>query len=603
MQVPEMTTDIALLLAVLAVTVLLLVTEALRIDVVALAVMIALPLLGLIPADQAFVGFSSGAVVSIMAVVVLGRGLDRTGVTQRIAMPIVRIGRGGPRRTRGALMTAVGGLSAIMQNVGAAALFLPVALRVAREGHGSRSTLLMPMGFAAILGGTLTMVGSSPLILLNDLVASQGAERFGLLAVTPIGLALLLTGIGLFSLLGDRVLPHARRDRSEDRTVSQEAVVESWHLSENIERVMTPEDSPLVGRTRRDVQLVARYGIHILAMRELGGVRHAPGTDTRFSAGQRLAVLGRREDIQRFADDYGVKVRSRLGRFAEALGVDRAGYAEVLVAPRARIIGESVSQVDLRESYRVEPLALLSAGVTHTSDLSGHILQPGDTLVVHGPWKRIRAMDADRNFVLATPLAAQDIDETKGTLAVLCMVLALAMTLGGISLPLSLLSGALAMVLTRVLSIDEVYRAINWRTVFLLAGLIPLGMATVRTGTAGWMTGNMMVVLSDASPWVILFAVAALTSVMTLFMSNVAATVILVPLVMDLGMRTGIDARALALLVGVCAQNSFLLPTHQVNALLQGPGGYRNADYLVAGGILTLLFLPVAVGGIWLLWL
>ncbi len=598
-----MTPDIARLLAVLAVTVLLLVTEALRIDVVALCVMIALPLLGLIPADEAFVGLSSGAVISIMAVIVLGHGLDRTGVTQRIAHPIVRAAKGGPRRTRGALMTTVGAVSAVMQNVGAAALFLPVALRVAREGSTPPSRLLMPMGFAAILGGTLSMVGSSPLIILNDLVAAQGQERFGLLSVTPIGLALLVTGIALFSLLGDRILPHAKRGQEPDDGAPQREVVKSWHLAENIERVLIPESSPLVGQTRREAALVARYGIHVLAMRELGGLRHVPTSDTRFAAGQRLAVLGAHEDILRFADDCGVRVRSRLGSFAEALGIDRAGYAELLVAPRASAIGRTVRDVDLRATFRVEPLVLLTNGDTHTSDFGEHVLKPGDTVVVHGRWRHIRAMGNERDFVLATPLAAEDIDEGKGTLAALCILLTLVLSLTSTTLPLSLLAGALAMVLTRVLTIDEVYRCISWRTVFLLAGLIPLGLATVETGAAGWMAGNMMLVLAGASPIVILFAIAALTSLMTLFMSNVAATVILVPLAMDLGGRTGLDPRALALLVGVCAQNSFMLPTHQVNALLQGPGGYRNRDYLVSGGILTLVFLPVAVAGIALLWL
>jgi len=596
--IEAMTPEIALVLGVLGVTVLLFVTEALRIDIVALLVMVALPWLGLIPAEDAFTGLSSGAVVSIMAILVMGFGLERTGVTSHLAAPIVRLGGDRPRRTLAACMLMVGVMSAFMQNVGAAALFLPVGLRVARINGLPPSRVLMPIGFAAILGGTLSMVGSSPLILLGDLLSEKGLEQLPLFAVTPIGVVLLLVGVALFAILGPSILP----DRSAVKSVydAQRALVRSWAIIDNIEELMIPRRSTLVGVTRHDASLILRYGVHVLAVRQLGRTSYAPKATHVFESGQRISLLGRPEDIERLVNDHKLRRRAR-PQIAEMWAEDRAGYAELLISPRASIVGKALRDVHVRARLGIEPLALLSGG-EEVREFADVPLKPGDVLVVHGLWKNIRAVQEDDDFVLLSHAPAP-IETGKALRAAACFLAAVSMTLAGVPLPLAFLSGAVAMILTRVVAIDEAYRAVSWPTVFLLAGLIPLGVAMQRTGAAAYVAQQMMGVLDGSHPLAILFTVGALTTVFTLFMSNVAATVVLVPLAMDLGLAAGLDPRAMALLVGVCAQNSFVLPTHQVNALLMTPGGYRNVDYLKTGGLMTLVFLPLAVLGIWLLWL
>ena len=601
-----MTPSMVLALAVLVVTIVLFVTEWLRVDVVALIVMVSLAWLGLVSPKEALSGLASNAVVSIIGVMILGHGVDRTGVMNRAVQPLLRVAGQSERRLLGLVSLAVGLISAFMQNIGAAALFLPAVLRIAKRMKLSPARLLMPMGFAAILGGTLTMVASGPLIILNDLLRRGGAEPFSLFAVTPIGLVLLLAGILYFLVLAPVVLPRtgiATSDDSSgtegpDEAAEQRALIETWGLPQTTFRVRVPAQAALVGKTVEEAELWRRYGCNLLAVQDDGEVHYAPWRCTRLAAGQELALLGREEDVGRFVADHGLEHCAEPGSLlAELQSTALGGFAEVIVRPRAPWAGRSLREIALRKQFGVEPVLLLvGAGQQRQRDFSDRPLQPGDTLVVHGYWNKIRALGQDPSFVLATPVASHAPDaRAKGVWATICFLAAIALAVAGFPLSISLLSGSIAMVLLRVMTIDEAYRAVDWRTVFLLAGLIPLGIAMDNTGTAAWVAGSLTNVLAGSHPIFVLLAVAALSTLFSLFMSNVAATVLLVPLVMLMAESTGIPASALGLLVAVCASNSFVLPTHQVNALLMSPGGYRNVDYLRAGGIMTTLFIALAV--------
>lgn len=595
-----MTPEIALTLVVLAVTVVLFTTEWLRVDAVALLVMVTLPWLGLVRPEQAFAGLASNAVVSIVGVMILGYGVDRTDLAARLTRPLLQLAGASERRLVATVAGAVGGLSAFMQNVGAAALFLPGLMRIAREGGVPASRLLMPMGFAAILGGTLTMVGSSPLIILNDLLRNAGQAGFALFAVTPLGLALLAAGIGYFALLGRYVLP--ARSAGEGAARRQRELIEAWQLPADLCEVRVPEGSALVGRTREQTGLELGYGLSLAAVAEGRERAYAPWRHTRFAPGQVLGLLGAPGAAERFARDWGLEPCTG-ARVFRGLHGELGGFAELIVTPRSGVAGLTVRAIGVRRRFRVEPLVLVSGGELSRGDLSDRVLRPGDALVVYAPWEALRELREGGDFALATPIEGEPTDPSRAWLAGLCFVGAVGLALAGFPLSLSLMSGAVALVLLRVVSLDEAYRAVDWRTVFLLAGLIPLGVAFEGSGAARLLAELLAGWLQGSPGFVVLLALAALTTAFSLFMSNVAATVLLVPLAIHLAEGSGLDPRALALLVGVAASNSFVLPTHQVNALLMGPGGYRNADYLRAGGGMTVLFLLVATLGVWLLYL
>ncbi len=594
-----MTTEIALTLTVLLATVLLFVFEALRVDVIAVLVMLSLAWLKLVTPAQAFSGLAGTAVVSIIAVMIMGAGVDRSGIMNRMIRPVMKMAGPSERKLTAIVSSAAGLISAFMQNIGSAALFLPAVMRISSRARLPISRLLMPLGFAAILGGTLTMVGSGPLIILNDLLRQKDLAPFGLFSVTPLGLALLASGILYFIVLGRRILP----DRGEVRASPQQEIIDAWQLPCARFYCRVPAGSALDGKNREEARLWTRYGLHLLALEDRQEVVNAPWRQFRFEAGQLLTLMGREQAFEDFVRDFGLIRLEGGAKFDEMQASGLTGFAELVIPPRSPLAGKTLRDIALRKTWAVEPIMLLSgAGAIH-EDFSDQPLRAGDTLVVYGSWDNIEAMSDRRHFFTLTSLENKARSGARPWTALACFLGAITLALLGFPLAVSLLSGALAMVLLRVLTMEEAYRAVDWRTVFLLAGLIPLGIAMDQSGAAAFLADGIFHVLGGAPAVVIMAVTAALATVFSLFMSNVAATVVLVPLIVVVGARTGLDPRPLALLVAVCASNSFVLPTHQVNALLMSPGGYRNRDYIKAGGIMTLIFLVVAVAVVGLFYL
>ena len=587
-----MTPEILLVFCVLATAIVLFSTEKLRADVVAVLVMVTLPWLGLLDAKQAVSGLSSNAVIALMGVMVMGAGIEATGLMNRVARPIVRIAGSDEKRLIALVSAFVGSISAFMQNIGAVALFLPALLGISRKTRIPASRLLMPMGFAAILGGTLTLVASGPMIILNDLLRQGGLAPLGLFSVTPVGLALLATGILYFLFLGKIVLPGKPGEQAPDERTR---LVESWNLPTEVRRLEVPAGSPLTGQTVEEIGLWQRWGLHLLFVEERGKPTYAPWRQSLFAEGQILGLTGSQEDISAFSGAFGLKMLDRTVDKEQALLLGNASFAQYVVLPRSPMAGRTIRGIAMRRNFGVEPLVLLSGESEYREDFSDIPLRPGDALLVHGPWENLRRLGREDGIALVTPLSGRPLREAKSIPAAACFLGAIGLAVAGFSLSLALLTGALAMVLFGVLSMDEAYEAIDWKTVFLLAGLIPLGLAMDQTGGARFLAERLTLSLAGSPPILILFVIAAMSTLFSLFMSNVAATVLLVPFAIVVGRESGLDPRGLAMLVAICVANSFILPTHQVNALLLSPGGYRNSDFIKAGGFMTVLFILVAV--------
>lgn len=574
-------------------TIVLLVLEVFRIDLIALLCMLALGWTGILTPSETLSGFSSNAVIAMIAVMVMGTGIARTGVMNSFSRLIISIAGKSMRKILGLVSMSVGLLSAFMQNVGAAALFLPAVLSISKREKIPASRLIMPLGFAAILGGTLTMVASGPLILLNDLLRSSNLEPYGLFSVTPVGLVLLGLGIVYFLFLGKWVLPG--KDAGSEKPSEQKILIDTWRLPGTLNRYAIPSDSPLVGLTPEVSGLWSRYGLHILAVSHTGEMEYAPWRKTSFAAGQEIALLGSIEDIGNFAGDYGLVFHQELNAFQQLSDPGSAGFAEVLIPPRSALIGGTIRAFSLRKRFAVEPVVFFSGDTQVQGDFSDRKIKTGDTLIVHGMWENLSALRESSDFIVITPFEVEKQDTGKAWKAGACFLAAIVLTISGFPISMSLFSGALAMVLLGVIKMDDFYHSIEWKVVFLIAGLIPLGIAMQKTGAAQYLAGGVMSLVQNGHPLILLFTIAMLSTLFSLFMSNVAATVVLAPLVVGMAEIGGLDPRPLVLLVAVCAANSFILPTHQVNAMLITPGGYRNRDYFKAGGGMTLLFLGAVV--------
>ena len=562
---------------------------------------------GLVDTQHLFDGFASNAVMSIIAVMMIGAGLDKTGMMSKVAGYILKVGGSAEARIIPIVSGTAGIISSFMQNVGAAALLLPVVSRISARSGLPMSRLLMPMGFTAILGGTITMVGSSPLILLNDLILTsnislppeQKMETWGLFSVTPIGLTLLATGIIYFVIAGKYVLPSISTESSTAVAGSSKYLQEVYGIDYMLFEVKVPADSPLVGQVLDDIESANK--IRVIAVKAAGtGMRASRGDlsrDVDIGPNSALGILCSPANLKDFVDNFGLEIQKGLRVFSEALASTQAGIAEVVIPPGSSLIGKSARDVWMRKAYGLSMVALHRDGQTlvEGDNIRDIPFEAGDTILAFTTWRALAHLERDRNFVIiTTEYPREETRPNKVGWAGFFFGLALFLVLfTDLRLSIALMAGAIGMVVSGVLKIEEAYNAVSWSTVFLLASLIPLGLAVETSGTARWIAEETLLVVGDMPIWVIQAAVALLATFFTLVMSNVGATVLLVPLAINIALGAGASPALFALTVALATSNSFIIPTHQVNALIKGPGGYGVPDFMRAGIIMSILFIVV----------
>ena len=596
-----MTLPVILVMAVLVLAILLFIFEWVRVDVVGIIMMIILPLLGLVTPKEAISGLSSNAVVSIIAVIIIGAGLDKTGAMNSLARVLLKFAGKSESRIMILISGTVAFISSFMQNIGAAALFMPAAKRICRQTNIPVSRILMPMGFCAIIGGCITLIGSSPLILMNDVmkISDPNVEPFGLFSVTPIGLALIIAALVYFVLFGRFILPSGQGDGAGSGPMSQE-LERTYHDIGNLFEIQVPES---FGGSQSLEQLEIRpiFFTTILAIASKEGTTvSSPDYADTLEGGDTIIVEGPPDLVAKMVQSFNWEVKEDLEVFAESFSPNNAGIMEAIITPRSELVGNTLRSFSFRKKNGVTPLAVFRDNKAFVGAISTMPLRTGDALLLEGPWEKFHYLKERTDLVFTEEVQGEILRTDKVKFAVGGLVLALVMILGfHVQLSIALLAGAMFMVLTKVLSIDEAYESVDWMTVFLLAGLIPLGIAFEKTGAAKLIAETIMGGLGTVSPLILLTVIAILTSFFTLVASNVGATVLMVPLAMNMASAAGADPRIAALVVAVACSNTFILPTHQVNALIMNPGGYKTKDYFRAGAGMTILYLVVMMAAIY----
>ncbi len=609
----RLTTQMMVVMGVLVFVIALFVFEWVRVDVVGIMMMVLLPILGLVTPKEAISGLSSNAVVSIIAVIIIGAGLDKTGVMNVLARNILKFAGKAESRIIALISGTVAFISSFMQNIGAAALFMPAAIRVSRQVNVPVSRILMPMGFCAIVGGTITLVGASPTILLNDLIDQanrlggfpEKMEPLGLFTQTPIGIALVASAILYFIVFGKYILP--RNGGPSDLALIPSDIEATYAEACSLHELYIPE-SYSDERTLDELRIRMDYKITIVAISHTrtNNKEFAPSRDEKLYGSDYIAVVGCSESVKKFASDLGFILKFDLEIFAEDLSPNNAGILEGIITPRSELAGKTLREVQFRKTYKINPVIICRGGECILGDLSDRELHPGDAVLLFGRWEKFHMLKGKQTFVFTTEIQGEIMRTEKAKTALTWLAVAIGLVLGfnplmaalgypdmKLSLSVCLLTGALGMILTKVMSVDEAYKSVDWMTVFLLAGLIPLGLAFQKTGTAEFIASTIMNMIGDVPVIVFLAVVGIMTSFFTLVVSNVGATVLLVPLCMTMAIKAGADPRLTALVVALSASNTFILPTHQVNALVMRPGGYKTVDYVRAGAGMTILFLVV----------
>ncbi len=597
-----LTKEMITVFAVLGLVIVLLVFNLLRVDVVGLLVMTLLPLSGVLTGKEAIAGLGSNAVVVLICVMVIGVSLDKTGIISKIARKIMKIAGSSESRVVTLLGLAVATPSAIMSNVGAVALMLPAALKVSKLSGIPASKIIMPMGFCANMGGNLTLVGATPLIILNDVMrgwwSSNGpsGESFvplGLFFITPIGIAMLVGALAYFLLIGCRLLP-AHED-NEDAGVASARLRELYgdEVGRGFECVVPGDFSE---QSLGQLDLRQKYKVTALAVADTKGNEKilTPESTTLIGPGAVVFMACHEEALQELINDLGWQPRDSFETFVAESSPEQFGVVEAIISSRSTLNGHTMKELGLRKLYGVNPLAVMQGEKTSIRNMVDIMLKPGDTILLHGKWDSLRTLQESCDLIYTENLRGEEIREDKAALALVALTAFLGLALGtNLALSVAGLVALMILVLGKVMHIDEVYKAVEWKTIFLVAGLIPLGAAFAKTGAADYLANMILQQMDGLTTMLLYLILAVMTSFFAMFVSNVGTTVLLVPIAMNLASQVGCDPRVAGMVVAVASINTFMLPTHQVNALIMQPGGYKTSDYMRVGSGMMVIFLII----------
>ena len=768
-----MNIEIAMVLVILAVALVLFISEVLRMDLVALLVLSTLALTRLVSPSEAVSGFSNAAVVTVWAMFILSEGLTQTGIANILGRQVMRMAGKQEISLIVVIMLTSGGLSAFMNNIGVAALMLPVVVDIARRTQIPPSRLLMPLAFGCLLGGLTTMIGTPPNLLISGALAQTGEVPFALFDFAPVGAGAMIAGIVFMAMVGRLMLPRTSPGSEGQR--SQRNLRSQYGLQERTFVMTIPAQSVVVGKTLAETRIGSAVGLIVMALERGNHVETLPSRNTTLAAGDKLLVQGRvdrfdeirrwselviereapvmqglmsdriklvevtiaedsslvkellhhtnfrrrfganvlairRKDLVRrvnlsyvpiragdclllqgseetFADlkknqefseirattdedltnIYRVQERifvvrvpkdSRLGgstlaksrigdafdfrllaTFREGLleimpepdevilggdllliqgrsedldvlrGMqeidvreqvspnlnifesDRLSTVETTLAPQSALAGAGVADINFQDKYGLELIAIWRSGKAIRSDLDKQTVQFGDALLFVGPRKKLMLLNNDPDLLVLTPISVSITDTKRAPLAgIIMLVVVGSVLIGWLPIEIAAIAGASIMLLSGCLSMEQAYRAIDWRAVFLIAGMLPLGIAMQETGTAVYLANKVMGTLGDFGPWPVIMGLYAITALGTMIIPTAALVVLMSPIVMSATTEMGIAPHTAMMAVAMAASASFTSPiSHPANILVMGPGGYSFADYIKVGVPLTLV--------------
>lgn len=579
-----MTGDIALLLAILGISLVLFWFEWVSADAVALGVLLSLILTGLVPPDRAFAGFGSDTVMMILGLFILTAALLRTGVVDLAGRAILRRAGTDPNRLLVVVMLAAATLSAFISNTAATAFFLPITIGVAARARVSASRLLMPLAFASILTSSVTLVSTSTNIVVSGLMSRSGMPPMGMFELAPVGVPIAVVGL-IYLMLVRRWTP----DRGHPTDLSEE-----FGLGPYLSEVLILPDSRLVGKTLAESGLGRELDLTVLQI--VRGDRHlAPRANAMLQAGDVIIVEGQREEILKIKDTAGIEIKADVTLADPNLQTEDLRLAEVMPMPRSRLIGRTLKSYGFRERHRAQVLAIDRHGETIRQKISQVRLRVGDVLLVQGHPDNIRALDAD-NFRILSAVEGKRPNLQRAPTAVIIFVGALAAaTFKILPLPVAVLLGALLAFLTRCITPEEAYREVEWKALVLIGSMLAVGAAMDSTGAAKFLASSILDLVGRTNPTWLLTAFFALAVLLTQPMSNQAAAIVVLPVALQAAAQAGFNPRTFAMMVAVAASCSYLTPLEPSCLMVYGPGRYRFADFLRIGSLLTLLIYAVAI--------
>jgi di/tricarboxylate transporter len=578
---------IFLTLGVLVVALVAFVAEWLPVDITAIFVAIALIVLGLVTPEEGIAGFGNSATITVMAMFILSAGITRTGVVQIVRDWLVKWGGKNANQQIFILGIVVGPITALINNTAVVAVFLPIVEDWCKKQGISPSKLLIPLSYMTVLGGMITVIGTSTNILASGVSKKLGYGEFGLFQFTGLGLITFAVGLVYLTIFAPKLLP--------DRKAAGSGDLEGYGLKDYVSEVAITPRSSLIGQTLRSSEIQRKFDVDILELIRDGAHFPQPVADKPLLAGDILLVRGGREDLLKIRDERGLDiipdVKFSKRELESELTSGEEEIAEVLILSNSRLVGTTLKELRFRQRYNATVLAIRRGEEFLRERLGQVSLKFGDLLLVQGPKESFKGLQTSRELLV---MESRDIETMRTNKAWIAIAIILSVIVvaafNWMPILVTALVGVALMIVTGCLKPGELYGAVRWDIIFLLAGLLPLGTAMDKSGTTKWLADQLLAVGGHLSGfWVLVFFYIA-TTLLTEILSNNAAVVLMIPIAVEVAKTLGLNPLAFMYAVTFAASNSYLTPIgYQTNTMVYGPGGYKFLDFTRVGAPLNLI--------------
>lgn len=592
----------AVVLVLILFYIILFIWEPIRLDLISLSIPLALMILSpwtLISRSEGLAGFSSTATITVLLLYILSDGIRRTGAIQLLGDMLSNYFKGSETRQLSMISGLTGSVAGILNNTSVVAIFIPMVSRLAKKARTSPSKLMIPLSYASMLGGTLTLIGTSTNILASEVSAKLLDHPFSMFEFTKLGVVVLVVGFLYLVTVGRLLIP--------ERIDVEEELTEEYEMADFLTEVVVEEASPLVGENMEDVLEDTELDFEVVQLVRDGEQFMEPLDVKTVRSGDHLIIRSSRETLLRVLETEGLRFRPEIEVTPQQLEEPIKGQAliEAVITQGSFAEGESLAEVNFLDRYDATVLAIRRGGELTHRGMEDLVLQAGDVLLLLSTERTEERLRNNPNFIVSQKLDAGDFRRSLMPVALGIMAVVIALVGFGLAgIIVAALAGVLAMVATGCIHPNEMYEAIDWEVIFLLAGLIPLGTALQQTGTARWLARQVVAFGRDLLPGVaMLGAFYLMTAVLTNIISNNASVVLMIPVAVDAAQQLGANPFSFVLAVTFAASTAFMSPVgYQTNLMVMGPGGYKFRDYVIAGAPLQLILAVVTSFGIQFFW-
>jgi di/tricarboxylate transporter len=591
--------QIAIVLGLLALSIILFATEKLSVDIITLLLLITLVISGILTPAEAFAGFSQDIIIILASIFIISGALQKSGLMDALGMWLYKIARGSDNRLLISIMGVVSAVSAFMNNTTVTAIFVPPVIGVARQAKISASKLLMPVAFASILGGNCTLIGTSTNIAVSGYIAKVGMQPLSMFEVAPIGLIVTVVGIAYMVLIGKRMLPDHK----------DESLTEEYAMREYLSEIIVMPDSNLIGQ-RIFASDLSKQEFRILEVIR-GAEKSLPTPKTVIEAQDILLVEGKVEELIKVKETSGIEIRAEVKLGDLDLQSEDIKIAEVLITSKSDLIGKTVKDANFRARYGLSALAIYRHGQSLREKIGRIRLRLGDLLLVQGTAEKLGDLRRTGDLWVLEEFMPRAYAKKKGLYTICFFVVAVLIgSLGWVPLSVAFLAAAVLTALFRCVTIEEAYESIDWRLLILIGGMTAFGTAMDKTGAAEFLASKIVnglnpLVANLPDPWGVTLTLGAffvLTVILTQPMSNAAAALVVLPVALETAQKLGANERTFAIAIMVAASVSFVTPFEPSCILVYGPGKYRFMDFVKTGTILTIILILITLFAVPVIW-